>query len=83
MPQFIEIKEIIIPADAITWIEYMTFEAITRGAAVGVPFVPSVEPEGRTYVTLRGHPEAMWIAGDVRAEFRALLNPGRTIGKTK
>jgi hypothetical protein len=74
MPDFIEIKGNILPVAAITWIEYYTAEQLLA-ANGGVEVIPPVEPEGRTYVTLRGTPVQQWIAGDVRDEFRALLSP--------
>lgn len=76
MPRFIEVKGIIIAIDNITWIEYQTAdEILAKAGGPGVLCVPPIEPEGRTYVLLRHAPEPTWIAGDVRSEFRRVLDP--------
>jgi len=73
MSNFVEVRGIIIAADDIQWIEYLTAEQLKareRGTEA-----PS-EPEGRTYVLLKSAPGLLhWLVGDVRGEFRALLAP--------
>lgn len=74
MSNFIEIKGTIIAQDEIAWIEYLTAAEI-KAANGGIDFSPPVEPEGRTYVTLKNHSAPHWIRGDVRDELRTLLYP--------
>lgn len=79
MLSFIEIKGVIIEVGNIAWIEYQTAEEIKASSSIyssmSVEF--PVEPEGRTYVIPKSGSEARWIPGDVRDEFRLLLEPRR------
>lgn len=74
MSSFIEIRGKIIAIDDVAWVEYLS------AAEIAELHMTTAEPEGRTYVILKGSRGAQWIAGDVRAEFRTLLAPATYIG---